>query len=323
MINDVHDIPGIKGYIRRGTSSHSVAHGLDPSQIPPFDSVIWRYMNFAQLVSLLDREALFFCRADKLGDPFEGAGSDPIREALRLDDEKKVIVHNDRIVLQDMNQEQVVSLNVSRFEARERPDADTLIRAWQQMLLNTKDDARFTMVNCWHENPYESEAMWRLYAGRDYGVAIKSSFGGLIASFTSRLPDIAARVRYIPYDKTAMPLRISAPFLHKRISFEHEREVRALITEDRASASPAQPSLQPQSPDQQGFVYQLRDVDYSTDVCDVGLYYGVDLSTLIQEVVVSPYAPSWLVDLTGSVVERYGLQFPVRQSALAKEPRWD
>ena len=323
VINDIHDIPGIKDYIRPGTSSTSVAHGLDPSRIPDLDSAIWRYMDFAQLVSLLDRRALFFCRADKLGDPFEGAWSNPTIEALRLNDKKEVIDHGDRVVLNDMNLGPVITLDTSKFGTSQRPDADTLIRAWQKMLLKTKEDARFTMVTCWHENDNESEAMWRLYASRDYGVAIRSSFGGLIRSFTSRLPDIVARVKYISYDTTAMPLRISAPFLHKRISFEHEREVRAVITEFRESASQKQAGLPPPTQKKRRFVYKARDVDYSIPVCDVGIYYGVDVSELVQEVVVSPYAPPWFVELIGSVVKRYGLEFPVRQSALAKEPQWD
>ena len=39
---------------------------------PPDDAVLWRYMDFTKFVSLLDKRALFFVRADKLGDPFEG-----------------------------------------------------------------------------------------------------------------------------------------------------------------------------------------------------------------------------------------------------------
>ena len=35
--------------------------------------IIWRYMDFTKFVSLLDRKALFFVKAGKLGDPFEGA----------------------------------------------------------------------------------------------------------------------------------------------------------------------------------------------------------------------------------------------------------
>ena len=320
-INDIHDIPGIEGYIRPGTSSRSVAHGLDPSQIPDFNSVIWRYIDFAQLVSLFDREALFFCRADKLGDPFEGAWSDSTQEVLRIHDNKEVKVHGNQATLYDVNENPVKRFDLSSFGESAPPDASTMVRAWQEMMLRTKDDARYTLINCWHENANESEAMWRLYAGRGFGVAIKSSFGELVKSFTSRVPDIIARVKYLRYDTMPMPLVVSAPFLHKRVSFEHEHEVRALITEHRESASATQPSqLQLAS---NTFSYRARETDYSTDVCNIGLYYGVDVRQLVLEVVVSPYAPPWFVDLTSAVVKRYGFQFPVRSSDLAKKPRWD
>jgi hypothetical protein len=36
---------------------------------------IWRYLDFTKFVSLLDRQALFFTRVDKLGDAFEGSSS--------------------------------------------------------------------------------------------------------------------------------------------------------------------------------------------------------------------------------------------------------
>ena len=35
---------------------------------------------------------------------------------------------------------------------------------------------RRVMANCWHLNPHESAAMWKLYAGTDKAVAIQSTF---------------------------------------------------------------------------------------------------------------------------------------------------
>ena len=46
------------------------------------DAVLWRFMSFTKFVSLLARNALFFARADKLGDPFEGSLT-PLNVALR------------------------------------------------------------------------------------------------------------------------------------------------------------------------------------------------------------------------------------------------
>jgi hypothetical protein len=37
------------------------------------DSKVWRYMDFTKFVSLLDGNALFFSRADRLSDAWEGA----------------------------------------------------------------------------------------------------------------------------------------------------------------------------------------------------------------------------------------------------------
>ena len=47
-----------------------------PSFTPPCNNaVLWRYMDFTKFISLLDTSSLFFARADKLGDLFEGTYS--------------------------------------------------------------------------------------------------------------------------------------------------------------------------------------------------------------------------------------------------------
>ena len=40
--------------------------------LPP-DAVLWRYMDFPKFVSMLKEGALWFSRADLLGDPLEGS----------------------------------------------------------------------------------------------------------------------------------------------------------------------------------------------------------------------------------------------------------
>ena len=49
---------------------------------PPQEALLWRYLDFTKFVALLDASALFFVRADKLGDPFEGTLS-PVNLALQ------------------------------------------------------------------------------------------------------------------------------------------------------------------------------------------------------------------------------------------------
>ena len=43
---------------------------------------IWRYLDFTKFVSYLDRKALFFTRADKLDDRFEGKFTDSYEDMI-------------------------------------------------------------------------------------------------------------------------------------------------------------------------------------------------------------------------------------------------
>ena len=47
----------------------------------------------------------------------------------------------------------------------------------------TKDFRRQTAISCWHENQYESAAMWQLYNPSNDGIAIQTTFGKLKLEF--------------------------------------------------------------------------------------------------------------------------------------------
>ncbi len=119
---------------------------------PPMDAVLWRYLDFTRFVSLMDKNALFFVRADKLGDPFEGSYS-------RMNINIRPELYRDQI-----------------------PE-----RALQQMGDFIRESRRFTLVNCWHWSTYESAAMWRLYSRESDGVAIRTDFKSLSESFLARI----------------------------------------------------------------------------------------------------------------------------------------
>jgi hypothetical protein len=97
--------------------------------------------------------------------------------------------------------------------------------------------AKSIAVNCWHINKGESEAMLRLYGDSGKGVAVETTLGALKESLSAR--DSAFRVHIYPvkyldfFDDTLKPADCvveghRAPLL-KRLSYEHEREVRAFI----------------------------------------------------------------------------------------------
>ena len=234
---------------------------------PRDDAMLWRYLDFTKFVSLLEKSALFFARADKFDDPFEGS-------YLRMNTELRPKLYAGKV-------------------------SEDSLQGWVNF---TKEVRRYTLISCWHESLHESAAMWRLYSREKDGIAIKSSFGSFKKSFTTPEDVFIGKVNYVDYERDFIPeFNILFPFLHKRKSFEHEREVRAIILT---------------LPSKDGAI------DTSQEIFDIGEYYDVDLSLLIQEVIVAPYAPEWFLGLIKSVATRYNLDAPVVKSALADAPTW-
>lgn len=86
-------------------------------------------------------------------------------------------------------------------------------------------------ANSWHVNEFESAAMWDLYLKSPEGIAVETTFGRLRDSFsvepTHRV--FIGTVNYIDYDTMPLPWDNSLLLaLHKRKSFSHEQELRAL-----------------------------------------------------------------------------------------------
>ena len=163
--------------------------------LPPQDTQarIWRYMDFAKFVDVIERRELFFSRADRLGDRFEGT-------------------------LSKAN----ASVTLLRYPDPDRPKMLEQLKrslAWQR---------EWVYVNCWHLGDYESAAMWQQYTLSGRAMAIQSTF----ARLKSVLPSEAhlGTVNYVDYDSTPIPeSNLFWAFLCKRRSFKHEQEVRAMI----------------------------------------------------------------------------------------------
>ncbi len=158
---------------------------------------VWRYMDFTKFVGLLSTRALFFCRADKFADPFEGSVP---RAYLRR----------------------------KTYEKRSCSSEDAEAAEW--FAKYGSEFRKYTFINCWHMSEHESAALWKLYITSGEGVAIRSTLEHTRAAIsgTRRGRDIhSASVMYIDYGKDTPPVmnRLSA-FICKRKSFEHEKELR-------------------------------------------------------------------------------------------------
>ena len=157
----------------------------------------------------------------------------------------------------------------------------------------------WTFINCWTSSPTESIAMWRLYVGDGNGLAIESSYERLVAAVGGEKPVYISPVKYadwrhglIPEDNTL------APFLYKRVGFEYERELRAIIQEPPTTE---------------------LGIDWS-QAPPPGLYVPVDVRQLVLRVRLSPVAEHWYREVVQSVIAKYGRDVEVVQSDLTGEP---
>jgi hypothetical protein len=220
---------------------------------------IWHYMDFTRLINMLEEGGLFFRRADSFSDRFEGTMSQPVRDFL------------------ESGQERISSEEYGELIRRVRASS---------------------FVNCWHMNESESAAMWKLYSSAtEQSICIQSTY----ARLRDALPEDVhlGTVKYISYDRDHIPFDdLWWPLLHKRKSFEYERELRAIWSD-------------------------MESLDKGSKPRAAGVWRKVTLQELLESVYVSAEAHSWFHALVKKVLRRYGANVDVRKSDLADEPLFD
>jgi hypothetical protein len=235
------------------------------------DIHVWRYMDFTKFVSLIDSRCLYFTRADQFDDPFEGSWP-----------KMNVIAR------------QFIPPEIP-------PEAQENFRNHMKTMEETNHQwPKFNAINCWHMNDHESAAMWKLYLKSSEGIAIQSTYQKLKEAITDDERFFLGIVKYIDYETEWINAgNLLSPFVHKRKSFEHEREVRGVVTK--------WPTIET------GF-------DFAQETIFHGLKLRVDLECLIENIYIAPSAPDWFSGLVSAVVQRYGYSFSVVHSKLNEQP---
>lgn len=263
----------------------NTAHQAFPQPTDPAIK-IWRYMDFAKYVAMLKDRSLHFRRVDTFDDPFEGSLS--------------------------KNEFDRLSRRAQAGETEGRLPLSWRGKYLDILLGNARRSRKECYANCWHMNPIESEAMWRLYSASEYAIAIVSTYACLAECLPSAFPadKVADHMRpylgvvtYNDHHRDSFPTdNAFYPIMHKRSAFEHEHECRAVI-------------------------WRVAKGDWPDGVPDsildnypAGLNVPVPLESLILEVIVSPSAPSWFAEVVADSTARYGFGFLVQQSSLVCQP---
>jgi hypothetical protein len=233
---------------------------------PKQNCTIWRYIDFTKFLSLLENRKLPLIRADQFDDPYEGALS---RETIRL--------------FRDSKQNGGMPEHVV-----------------EQCIRNADQFRQHMFISCWYASEHESAAMWKLHLQSPEGVSIRSDYDAL-ASTLDRSP-LKARIsmiQYVDYDNVIIPIdNLFFPFVHKRLSFAHEQELRVIV-------------------------WSLEDVN-KPQLQEGATSISIDVrpEELVKSVHVSPVAPKWFGELVEQVLRRYGLGVPVVRSNLYDRPSY-
>jgi len=169
---------------------------------PSDDTVLWRYVDFARFVQLLESRQLWFSRADQFEDPLEATIADG-----------------------ELHYKPATADDPPQFRS-----ASSDIMA--QIMRHT------AYVNCWRMGSFESLAMWDLY-GKGSGIVAVTTTVGLLKKQLA--PDqrqvFMAEVRYVDWSAPNVLSGLLDLVARKEISYAHEAEMRAFVWDIPALSS--------------------------------------------------------------------------------------
>ena len=230
------------------------------------NETLWKYFRLERFRSTLTESRLYFASASQFIDPFEGAVA--------------------------------VQLNVPPPDPR-YAEMESVEHAFFQL-------KRLTKICCWHRAAYESDAMWKLYAGDHKGIAICTTPDRIRASFRPfRLkPEYGVEdlwggpVQYVDLTKVRMRgVAMLDRFFFKHRAFEWEREYRLAISLRMAE-------------------------EFGVQVPEHGILVDVDLSVLIERIVLGSTTTETERATVTQNVAAAGLSDRLELSTLLGQPRY-
>ena len=231
-----------------------------------WNASLWRYLRPERFFDTLETGTMYFASANQFEDEFEGA------VAVQMGDEPT-----------DPRYREMEGTERAFFELK-----------------------RLTKISCWHVAEYESDAMWKLYAGDNKGIAVRTTPERLrvaIKPFRLRPDDgvedmWAGPVTYEDLTKVRMKsLPMLARFFYKHRAFEWEREFRLAVSLRMAE-------------------------EFGVQVPEDGISVEVDLDSLVYQIVLGSRTSPEAREEIMQRVDRAGLGDRLEKSSLLGRPRY-
>ncbi|MEO8760011.1 MAG: DUF2971 domain-containing protein [Bacteroidia bacterium] len=171
---------------------------------------------------------------------------------------------------------------------------------------------KFYFVNCWHINDAQSDAMWKIFLKTNNGIAIKSTVKRIKNSLENTQENIhISKINYRDFSRTTFFDLMKEPqniwpnsngrggsvnqYNYKRKSFEHEKELRLIFID---------------LPIPHAIINGIPREPLEDKIIDI------DLTKLIEEVVIAPFADKWFKSLVERLIKQLNLDFKVLESNL-------
>ncbi len=178
-------------------------------QRPADDALLWRFMDLARFIAMLQSHQIFLCPITQFEDKHEGLYHP---EAYTILDDPEI-------------RKRLESLGTDSWFLKECIQGST---RWRERL----------SACCFHQGSSDSEFLWKIYSDASYGIACTMTVGELLQSLEGNDQYYAlASVYYsdlildplFQYDSEYMP------GLVKRPQFRYEQEVRLLHSADEVN----------------------------------------------------------------------------------------
>jgi len=239
-------------------------------------------MDVAKVLLFLQSQALWFARQDQFEDPLEGTYTDAEVEHIR-------------------------SLDLAN-PGLPSSISETYFRGPQHMRTTA-------YVSCWRAGKAESMAMWDLYAKGIEAVAVKTTIAKLKEAISeSVLRTFLAQVNYVdwslaPFDNNGLVM-----CFRKDSSYEHEREVRAVIwdldvIQRNMSEALEAARLRSDFPNLGSNPFILGKQDGQ-----LGIEVPFEISRFTNEIVVGPRATESVFNMIKNISDKYGLKLTITKS---------
>lgn len=284
------------------------------------DNKLWKYLDVIKFLTLVNGE-LYFARADKFKDKYEGAI--PKQNYLHFADmyRRAKLNNNDSNNQSDTN----IERNYTRKGLPKGIEKD--IR--KEFFRKFNERKKKVAISCWHLNESESAAMWEVYSRAGQGIAICTTLEKLHKIKKPHGYEMEMfKVDYIDFDKTfdaGFTDYELLPFKNKRKEFEFEHEFRIMLYQKRKEHIREESRSESKAESMTELEYEKESeprelISALNYLPEEGVRIGLNTSELIDEIIASPEMKKYEVAEIQKILDLIntlkGTNFKIKRSKL-------